>query len=161
MTEIYTAPALEQLKKKLLICRILVPVFLLGGLLACILLCTGVNTRNADGRQLVVVLTAVLSGWAAICILILLLKPLKARKAHFEGILSDASAVRTGMLLSVSGKLYIPNSITIRKVTLLTDGEEQVLNILADQARLLPAPGTELTVRTVRSYIAGIGGSHE
>lgn len=161
MTEIYTLSALEKLKKRILLFRILIPLFLFGGLLVCILLCIGVNTGNADARQLAVVLTAVLSGWTAISLLMLGLRPSKARKAHFDGILADSPVCRTGTLVSVGPRLYIPRSITIRKVTVLSDGTEEILNILADRASLLPAPGTVLTFRTVRSYISEIGGLHE
>lgn len=160
MTEIYTVPRLECLKKKLRVSKILIPAFLFGGLLACILLCTGVNTANADRRQLITVLTAVLTGWAAICIFELVCRPAKAKKEHFERILAEPAAERTGTLISAGDKLYIPRSICIRKVTILFKEGTEVLNILADQATLLPAPGTEITVRTVCSYIAGIGGGH-
>lgn len=160
MTEIYTLSRLEQLKRKLRISKILLPGFLFGGLLACILLCIGVNTVNADLRQLITILTAVLTGWIAICIFELVYRPVKARKEHFERILSEASADRTGTLVSVGDKLYIPHSICIRKVTFQFEGDHEALNILADQADLLPPPGAEITVRTVCSYIAGIGGGY-
>ena len=160
MTEIYTVPRLEKLKRKLRICRILIPLFLLGGLLACILVCTGVTTANADRRQLITVLTAVLSGWTAICIYELAFRSVKAKAEHFKGILDDQSAELTGTLVSTGEKIYIPHSICIRKVIFASGEEEIILNILADQAELLPPPGTTVTVRTVRSYIAGIGDSH-
>ena len=62
------------------------------------------------------------------------------------------------MFLSADAKLTIPGSITVRNVRFRFETGEETLNILADKASLLPAPGAAVTVRTVRTFVAGIGG---
>ena len=160
MTEIYPATDANRMKRSLPWLRFAALFFLLGGIAACIVLCTGVTTGNAAHRQWTVVLIAILSGWAFLLIRHLAVKPLNARLQHFEGILNetDPAVTREGVFLSAGAKLAIPGSITVRKVRFRFETGEETLNILADKASLLPAPGTAVTVRTVRTFVAGIGG---
>ena len=160
MTEIYPATDAKRMKRSLPWLRFAALFFLLGGIVACILLCIGVTTGNAARRQWTVVLIAILSGWAFLLIRSLAVKPLSARLQHFEGILNETEPAKTreGVFLSADAKLTIPGSITVRKVRFRFETGEETLNILADKASLLPAPGAAVTVRTIRTFVAGIGG---
>lgn len=161
MTEIYPIGDAERMKRSLPWLRFAALFFLLGGIAACTVLCFGVTTGNAARRQWTVVLIAVASGWAFLLLRHLAVKPLNARLQHFEGILNetDPAVTREGVFLSAEGRLAIPGSITVRKVRFRFDTGEETLNLLADKTNLLPAPGTAVTVRTVRTFVAGIGGS--
>lgn len=162
MTEIYPVVEAKRMKRFLPWLRFAALFFLLGGIAACILLCIGVTTGNAARRQWAVVLIAIFSGWSFLLIRYLALKPLRARLQHFEGILNETepAVTRDGVFLSVETRLTIPGSITVRKVRFRFETGEETLNMLADKTALLPVPGTAVTVRTVRSFVEGIGGSH-
>ena len=162
MTEIYPVTDVKRMKCFLPWLRFAALFFLLGGIAVCILLCTGVTTGNATRRQWAVMLIAIFSGWSFLLIRHLALKPLSARLQHFEGILNEKepAVTRDGVFLSVGTRLAIPGSITVRKVRFRFETGEETLNILSDKITLLPTPGTAVTVRTVRTFVAGIGGGH-
>ena len=141
--------------------RLAAILIFLAGLLACILLCTRVTTANAAARQLTVVIVAVITGWTAICLRVLLVQPLRVKAAHVRGILAGEETERSAILMSVGDKLFLPRSVTIRKVMVRTGETEETLSILDELAPRLPEPGTQLVLRTVRSYITGMGGCHE
>lgn len=161
MNRIYTRERLSALERGGRIWRLIAFLVFLAGLIACILLCLNVTTENAGRRQWAVVITAVLSGWIAISLHVLLAQPLKARAAHFRGILEYEETEMTGVLIEVGDRVFLPRSVTIRKVQVRIGEKDETLNILADQAGLLPEPGTAFLLNTVRSYITGIGASHE
>lgn len=162
MTEIYPVADVKRMKRFLPWLRFAALFFLLGGIAACIALCTGVTTGNAARRQQAVVLIAIFSGWAFLLLRYLALKPMSARLQHFEGILNETepAVTRDGVFLSVETRLAIPGSITVRKVRFRFETGEETLNMLSDKTSLLPSPGTAVTVRTVRTFVAGIGGGH-
>lgn len=161
MKEIYTPDNARALARAGKIWRWVSLGIFLAGLIACTLLCVRVTTENAGRRQLETVIIAILSGWVAISLWVLIVQPLRARAGHVRGILEGEETERTGVLISVGQKLFLPRSVTIRRVRVRVGKEEETLNILAELAEELPAPGTSLVLKTVRGYITGTGESHE
>lgn len=134
---------------------------LLGGLAACVILCTRVHTGSAARLQWITVAVSAVSGWAALLMCHLSVIPERAAYRHEEGILKGEPAEMAGVLYREPGTLTLPKSITIRKLRLETENGPVTLRVQAGKARLLPPDGTRVKVITVRKYVTAFEVEHE
>ena len=131
---------------------------LLSSLIACIVLCTQVNTGNAESMLYTVIGLFTLAGWITILLLRLVYFPSAAVCRHMKSILDGEEEEWAGRLSLSSAAFQIPKGILARKVFLAVEGEEEPrkLNIDDRLVKKLPADGTRVRVRTVRKFITAI-----
>ena len=134
---------------------------LLGGLAACVFLCTRVHTGNAARLQWLTVAVSTVTGWAALLTCHLSVIPERAAYRHEEGILKGEPAEISGVLYREPGTFTLPKSITIQKLRMETEEGPVTLSVQADKAKLLPPDGTRVKAVTVRKYITAFEAEHE
>ena len=91
---------------------------LLSALIACIVLCTRVNTGNAETMLYLVIGLFTLAGWIAILLLRLVYFPSAAVCRHMKSILGGEEDETEGTLSLSPAAFQIPKGILARKVTL-------------------------------------------
>ena len=130
----------------------------LSALIACVVLCTRVNTGNAAAMLYTVIGVFTLAGWVAILLLRLVYFPSAAAGRHMKSILGGEEEEGEGSLSLSPAAFQIPKGILARKVSLAVEGEEEPrkLNIDARLVKKLPPNGTRVRVRTVRKFITAI-----
>lgn len=119
----------------------------------CIVLCTQVSTANAQTLLLCVIALSTIAGWTGILLFFFVHAPAKAHAEHIRGMLSEEPELHEGILTLHRDSFCIPNSITVRRATLLTDDGSLSLNVSAGLAKNLPGGGARLRVGTVRRFI--------
>ncbi len=131
---------------------------LLSALIACVILCTQVNTGNAERMLYLVIGLFTVAGWIAILLLRLIYFPSAAVCRHMKSILAGEEEEMEGRLSLSSTAFQIPKGILARKVSLAVEGEEETrkLNIDDRLMKKLPPDGTRVRVRTVRKFITAI-----
>ena len=131
---------------------------LFSALIACIVLCTQVNTGNAEAMLYTVIGLFTLAGWIAILLLRLVYFPSAAICRHVKSILGGEEEEWKGVLSLSPAAFQIPKGIVARKVTLSVEGEEEPrkLNIDDRLVKKLPTDGTRVRVRAVRKFITAI-----
>ena len=131
---------------------------LASALTACIILCTQVNTGNAEKMLYTVIGLFTLAGWIAIPLLRLVYFPSAAVCRHMKSILGGEEEEMEGSLSLTPAAFQIPKGILARKVSLMVEGEEEArkLNIDDRLVKKLPTDGTRVRVRTVRKFITAI-----
>ena len=131
---------------------------LLSALITCIILCTQVNTGNAERMLYLVISLFTVAGWIAILLLRLVCFPSAAVCRHMKSIIGGAEEELEGRLSLSPAVFQIPKGILARKVSLAVEGEEETrkLNIDDRLVKKLPTDGTRVRVRTVRKFITAI-----
>ena len=120
-----------------------------------IILCTRVNTANAQMLQVACIALFTLAGWTCILLLWFAYTPAKAQAVHIGGMFSAESKTYEGVLTIHKESFCIPKSVTVRKATLATAEGPLALSISAALVPQLPKSGTAVRVTTVRKYITG------
>lgn len=120
-----------------------------------IILCTRVNTANAQTMQIACITLFTLAGWACILLLWFAYTPAKALAVHIGGMFSAESEIHEGVLTIHKESFRIPKSVTVRKATLATAEGPLALSVSAALVPQLPKSGTSVRVTTVRKYITG------
>ncbi len=130
----------------------------LSALIACVVLCTRVNTGNAAAMLYTVIGVFTLAGWVSILLMRLVYFPSAAVGRHMKSILGGEEEEGEGSLSMSPAALQIPKGILAWKVSLAVEGEEEPrkLNIDARLVKKLPPNGTRVRVRTVRKFITAI-----
>jgi hypothetical protein len=123
------------------------------GLAACIFMCTKVRTGNASRLLAAVILTSVLTGWAAILLIGFVQRPAKAQAGHMLGLMNAEAETLTGTLSLEKGAFRIPGSIVVKKVRLRTEDGVLTFNLNARFAAKLPPEGTPVKVTVRRKFI--------
>jgi hypothetical protein len=123
------------------------------GLAACIFMCTKVRTGNASQMLTAVILTSVLTGWAAILLIGFVQRPAKAQAGHMLGLMNAEAESLTGTLFLEKGAFRIPGSIVVKKVRLRTEDGVLTFNLNARFAAKLPPEGTPVKVTVRRKFI--------
>lgn len=144
---------------------ILAAVLGLVSLAACVALCFGIRTANAETRRTAVITVSTLGGWAVILLTKGRILPELREYRHEEGILlgiRDDSTGRflqetpenhAGEILAVGEIFRIPKSISFFPVT-LREGEEEIrLRLNARNRADFPPAGAHVLVTSVRQYI--------
>ena len=131
---------------------------LFSALIACVVLCTRVNTGNAEQMLYWVIGLFTAAGWIAIVLLRLVYFPSAAVCRHIKSILGGVEEELKGRLSLSPAAFQIPKGILARKVSLAVEGEEETrkLNIDGRFVKKLPPNGTRVRVRTVRKFITAI-----
>lgn len=122
-------------------------------LAVCIILCTQVNTGNAQTLLLTASALFTLAGWAAILLMYFVHAPAKAQAEHIFGMLNGEVTLLEGTLTLHRETFRIPKSVTVRKATLTTAEGPVSVSVSAALAGRLPA-GVPLRVETVRRFIS-------
>ncbi len=126
---------------------------LAAALIACIALCTQVNTGNAERMLYLVIGLFTLAGWIAILLFRLVYLPSAAVYRHMKSILSGEEEAMEGMITLNPAAFQIPKGILARKVSLADGEEKHTLNLDARFIKKLPPDGTRVRVRVVRKFI--------
>ncbi len=155
MIRLYTPQAARYWKRR--------ATFLLGfsiglvvlALVVNIILCTRVNTANAQMLQITTIALFTLAGWACILLIWFAYTPAKAVAVHIGGMFSAESETHEGVLTIHKDSFRIPKSVTVRKATLETAEGPLPLSVSAALVPQLPKSGTAVRVTTVRKYITG------
>ena len=131
---------------------------LLSALIACVVLCTRVNTGNAERMLYLIIGLFTLAGWIAILLLRLVYFPSAAVCRHMKSIIGGTEEEIEGSLSLSPAAFQIPKGIVARKVSLAVEGEEDArkLNIDDRLVKKLPTDGTRVRVRAVRKFITAI-----
>lgn len=124
-------------------------------LVVCIILCTQVNTANAQTMLGLCILLFTLAGWAGILLLYYGYAPARALSDHIGGMLTGEAVPMEGVLTVHRESFRIPKSVTVRKATLQTADGPVSLSVSAALAPQLPQDGAPVRLLTVRKYIAG------
>lgn len=129
---------------------------LIFALTACVILCTKVNTGNAERMLYAVIGLFTLAGWTAILLFRLVYLPSAAAYRHMKSILAGEETEMEGRLALTAAAFQIPKGVLARKVTLT--GEDEVFNLNLDSRNVkkLPPEGTRVRVRVVRTFITAI-----
>ncbi len=155
MIRLYTPESARQWKRR----AALLLGFSIGlvvlALMVNIVLCTRVNTANAQTLQITAIALFMLAGWACILLLYFAYAPAKAQAVHIGGMFSAESETYEGVLTIHKESFHIPKSVTVRKATLETAEGPLTLNISAGLVHQLPKNGTAVRVTAVRKYITG------
>ena len=126
---------------------------LLAGLLVCIMLCTRVNTGNADALLFAVIALATVTGWMAMLLLYFGYAPARAQCGHIQGILEGSTEEYTGEMHVLGEKIHIPKSVDMCKVALKCGEETKTFNVNSVLMDNLPANGAQVRVQIVRNFI--------
>ncbi len=184
--ELYTPEKIEARKKRTVKARYLTAVVGLLGLGACIALCFGVRTANAQERLILVTSLAAVAGWTVILLTERCILPNTREIQHEEGILREKPEFCEGEISSVGAPFHIPKSIAFCSVTMLgrmetgtgqdtphpeennpfiraaeeqreKDGGSNItLRVNARYRREIPGRGIRVRVETRRQYITAI-----
>ena len=157
MMVLYSQADAQRMSRRAKISLSLSCALIVSSLIACIALCTRVNTGNAERMLYTVIGLFTLAGWAAILLFRLIYLPSAAGYRHMKSILDGEEAEMEGRITLTSAAFQIPKSILARKVTLAGEEEDaRTLNLDARFAKKLPPDGTRVRVRTVRKFITAI-----
>ena len=129
---------------------------LLSALIACIVLCTRVNTGNAERMLYLVIGLFTLAGWIAILLLRLIYFPSAAVCRHMNSIIDGEEKELEGSITLSPAAFQIPKGILARKVSLAAEDETHMLNVDDRLVKNLPPDGTRVRVRVVRKFITAI-----
>ena len=122
-------------------------------LAVCIVLCTQVTTANAQTLLLTVIALFTLAGWAAILLAAFAYRPARALAIHIGGMLSAEPQAYEGTLTLLPETFGIPQSITVRKASILTEDGPVSLSVSTGLVRQLPRGSARIRVWTVRKFI--------
>ena len=158
MMVLYSQADAQRMSRRAKISLSLSCALIVSSLIACIALCTQVNTGNAERMLYTVIGLFTLAGWAAILLFRLIYLPSAAGYRHMKSILDGEEAEMEGRITLTSAAFQIPKCILARKVSLAVEGEEETrkLNIDDRLVKKLPTDGTRVRVRTVRKFITAI-----
>lgn len=155
MNRLYTPEAARYWKRRASFTLGLALGLVALALAVCILLCTRVNTANAQTFLFACIALFALSGWACILLLAFAYAPAKAQAVHIGGMFSAEAETWEGVLTVHKESFHIPKSVTVRKATLLTEEGALSLNVCAALAAQLPPNGSTVRLTAVRKYITG------
>ena len=145
--------------RKLLLWRILLPLFSIAALAVCACIVLHTKTGNAARSFWSCLSVFTLGGWFVILVRMLRLLPIKRVIAHEKGILNsiESPAEHIGVLTRAGVWFTLPSSITLMKLVLLTDDGEKVnLSVEKSRMKLLPKDGTRVKVASVRGFITEV-----
>lgn len=126
---------------------------LLLGLLAGIVLCTRVQTGNADALLFAVIAVSTVTGWGAMLVLYFGYAPARAQCGHIAGILESDTEEYFGEMHVLGEKIHIPKSVDICKVALKMGEETRTFNVSTALMDQLPDNGAQVRVQIVRKFI--------
>ena len=154
MTDFYSEDLLRRTRARARNARLAGWGAILGGLAACVILCTQVRTGNAQRLLTWTVGISTAAGWAAMALLLGVCQPAAALASHMTGIREEPVQTLEGELRLSPLTRQLPRSIAVRPAT-LTDAEgERLLSVRADCAGALRG-AERVRVRVARSYIIG------
>lgn len=153
MERIYTPERIETLRKKAGKAAWTAAVLAGTALLACIALCIGIRTANADLRRILVILISACGSAAAVFLLERIRLPALREAAHEEGVLKETPEVYQGIIMDRGTAFSIPKSITFLPVKIQEEGKEIALKLNAEWADRFPLVGSALQAEARRGYI--------
>ncbi len=156
---LYAPEEMARLARRLKACGAALWAIPLASLLACVILCTQVRTRNAAELQTAVCVLSVLAGLVSLTLLFCLVRPGRAMLVHCRSVLAAEETAQTGVLRPTGEVLSIPGGIAVERWTLETDGETRSLHVAAGKAPLLPRTETPLRVWTARKFVTAWAGT--
>lgn len=156
MTEFYSQEALARMRRQVRRTGTLALSLTLAATAVCVFLCTRVTTGNALRLQWTVIGLFTLTGWTALLLTNLVIRPCRAEADHMAGILREEPEEHSGILHSLPGAFRIPKSITVRSLTLQEEGATLELRLDARFLKQIPPDGSRVRVRTVRKYIVAM-----
>lgn len=118
-----------------------------------------VGTGNAVASFWACLILFTLTGWIVILARELILLPMKRVIAHERGILRsrESPEAHIGVLTRAGMWFTLPASITLMKLTLITENGENVrLSVEKSRLKLLPKDGTRVKVVSVRGFITEV-----
>lgn len=155
MIRLYTPESARHWKRRAALLLGLAIGLVVLALVVNIVLCTRVNTANAQTLQVTCIALFTLAGWACILLLYFAYAPAKAQAVHIGGMFSAENETYEGVLTIHKESFHIPKSVTVRKATLETAEGAVALSVSAGLVHQLPKNGTAVRVTTVRKYITG------
>lgn len=153
MKRLYTPEASQHWQRRASLARIIGPGLVVLALIVCIVLCTMVNTANAQQMLFACMSIFTLAGWICIFLLYAVWAPARAQATHIAGMLEQEPELYEGELTIHSDSFRIPKSVTVRKAALNTTDGVLSLSVSAALAEQFPANGTKVRVWTVRKFI--------
>lgn len=154
MSEFYTEQDKDRWKKRFRFSQSIIIALLFSALAFCVYFCFHVHTGNVGKMYFSTVFISVLSGWAAILITVLLLKPSAAEYRHCKNILSSGRETYQGYIHLLNEPFSIPKGIRISRILLKSgDGENKSFSVNTRFIGKLPADGTHVQLSAAGKFV--------
>ena len=151
--ELYPPQRLEKLAKRRVLVKRLLFVLALAALALCVILTSGVNTRNLYQRCLTCIGVSVGTAWIIIYFGIYHVRDVGRELEHARHLTEGPRETLTGRVTLLKLKVRVRNSITLRKVRVETEEGPVTVSVHADHAEKLRRAGERLTLYLVHGYV--------
>ena len=151
--ELYSPAYLDRLRKLNKIRKNLLLILIIGGLAACIVLCTQVNTKNSLSMMFWVMGISTVTGWLAIYLYLFGYRASKREILHGENLSDGKRETVTGTVEYPKIAYRIQNSINVRKLKVETEKGPVTVNINSTRSRELQKAGKRLKLYLVHGYV--------
>ena len=158
--ELYDAKRIARLKAAKTVGIVLLVLIAGGALAACIVMLTKANSRNMLELWLRMGIVSGAAGCVSIYLLLYVVLRSGREAAHAERISAEEKERMEGVIEVGEKCISIPKSISVRKVTLTTEGEDgqekRLLNVRAGGAKALEKIKGKAEVYAAHGYIAAV-----
>ena len=157
MNESFCSPGELSFRRSLAKRRTGLFVALLAGMAVLfVVLCLLTRTGNARRMTVLLFLTMVPLGCAAIAYFCLAVYPARARVRHLEGLASRTPEIREGRFYLDPASFQVPRSVRVHLVTLKNADGDTRLNLDECRAPLAPEDGTLVRVQAAGRFITAM-----
>jgi|GEM_PF-3808212 len=140
---------------------IIIVVIAISAIVSLVFMCIGVNTSNADARQIIVTALTVVVGWAEITLFFFVVMYNKHVVEHYDSMLSSDQIPYVGTLVTSKKSISI-GGVPARVVQIKTADNEHIQALIFEE--LFKKVGTldgEHTFFTVHKFIVAYGDKDE
>jgi len=154
LQELYNARITEKRKKRSRIAGYAALITAAAGQLACVVMCALTNTGNAAAMERSAVITAVVSGWAAIFIYLNIYENAKRDYKHSQLLAScDKPGEYTGTLEFTGRNADIKDSVSVCGLALTDSGGRHLLNVERSRAGALKGVKGKVRLYTAHGFV--------
>ena len=151
--ELFSPERLERLERRRKTVKRILLALALAALAVCIVLTSGVNTKNFYQRLLSCICISVGAAWIIIYFGVYVVRDGGREIAHAKHLAEGPRETVTGKVTLEKLKVRIRNSVTLRKVRVDTADGPVSLSVHIDKAEQLRRAGRWLKLYTVHGYI--------
>lgn len=151
--ELFSPERLERLERRRKTVKRILLALALAALAVCIVLTSGVNTKNFYQRLLSCICISVGAAWIIIYFGVYVVRDGGREIAHAKHLAEGSRETVTGKVTLEKLKVRIRNSVTLRKVRVDTADGPVSLSVHIDKAEQLRRAGRWLKLYTVHGYI--------
>ena len=153
IVELYSDSAMTRLERRIMGWRILLWALSAGALAACLGMIARTGTANAARMELAVICVSTLTGWVVIYGGIFVVTAARRELAHAKMLRREERQAVSGAVTVTKERVAIRNSITARRVEVVTDGQTRRLLVCETRADALASAGAAV-LYTAHSYVA-------